>query len=212
MDFKQFLQEGIPQRHSLDPRLDYATRIAQGRGLESEIKDRIKTEWGWDILPSTPNEDKHLGIDGWINDPTQGRVPVQIKARTSGSDILWEAIKPWSYDLTPGLQDKNYTGKDMKCQARLLISVSNDGTMIRLRKIDEIKQKAKLITEAFVSKFGEDRILTVSTPWGEGKLVRDPSAQANFSMGNVLKLNCFILPEVLAWKKDVRLKTPILAN
>jgi len=199
-----------------DDRAEYGTRIKQGKTIEEEICNKLTEEIGWVIKPSSAQQDKYEGIDGWIVSIDGGKttcqhIPIQIKARknSSGNDILWETVKPWRQDLN--FDEKvMYTGKDMKCKAVYLVSVGNNGSTVRIRQVSEIIQKAKEMTEQLIQNFRATGKKFAQTQWGEARVVKDPSQQANFNLrGDVFKINCFIKPEVCTWKQDVTLKNPI---
>jgi len=206
--FGEFGGLGSPHQ-PFDDTADYKSRIKAGAIVENNIREKLITELNWEIEPATDEQDKYDGIDGWIIGET--KIPFQIKARknTSGNDILWEAVKPWHRNLISTFEDMGdaaFTGKDMKCKAQYLISTSNNGCVIRIRNVQETIDKSKKLVLALI-KSGDNFAYTED---GEAKIVKDPSRQANFNMsGNTFKINCFIKPNVYAWKQDFVLENPI---
>jgi hypothetical protein len=203
----------------IDDTADYKSRIQAGKSIEEQIRNKMDEELGLIAKPATSAQDKYEGIDAWIignrNENSKTSIPIQIKARkhTSGNDILWEAVKPWNKQLISSFENSGnqvFTGKDMKSKAHYLISISNDGSTIRMRYVSEIIDAAKKMVEAFIQNIRATGRTNASTQWGEIRLVKDPSKEANYRMsGDVFKLNCFIRPDALEWKRDFQLKSPI---
>lgn len=89
----------------------YAQRISFGLTQEDKIM-KAAQGCGMNISPSTPYEDKNLGIDGWWNVDGK-KLPVQIKYREKGQgDALFEVINPYVRD--PILGPHNGLGRDVK--------------------------------------------------------------------------------------------------
>lgn len=94
---------------------NYDQRVAFGRTQEEKIVNAAKKNCGMEILPATANQDKYSKIDGWWNKNGR-RVPVQIKYRDSGDDLLFEVIKP--FHSVPLLGKFNTLGRDVKPPGR----------------------------------------------------------------------------------------------
>lgn len=231
LNFKEFLNEGprgftkgafgksvLPQGRPQidDTSSDYTARINAGKSLEQEIRLRLE-ELGIITTNSNFKEDTQLGIDGYILSNNGGKtnltppIPFQMKARktSSGNDILWETIKPWNESLLNlyELQDQSFTGKDMRCKAKILFALANDGKTIRVRKIAETIDIAKKMTTLLIQEIKKGRT-SVNTKWGQARLTIDPSQQATFNQsGTVKKINCYIMPGAYEWKQELQLKT-----
>lgn len=215
--FRNFFFEGglLGQKPRIDHSANYQSRIQAGKSIEKEVCDKMAQEFNWISTPSTSYQDKYEGIDGWITE-TNGRkthLPFQLKVRKTGNDILWETIKPWNRNIVNYFEDANdqiYTGKDMKCKAAYIISLGNNGSTLRIRSVSETIQKAKEMTKELIQQFRATGATTANTQWGQIKIVKDPSQQANYHMkGDVFKVNCFIRPDAFEWKHDFQFKTPI---
>ncbi len=89
----------------------YNQRVAFGLTQEQKILKAAKENCGIDISPSTPSEDKFQKIDGWWKKDNTP-VPVQIKYRDTGDDLLFEVIKPFTN--MPILSNQNRLGRDVK--------------------------------------------------------------------------------------------------
>lgn len=229
--FKDFLNEGprgftkgafgksaLPQgRPKIDDTSnDYMARINAGKSLEQEIRLKLQ-DLGIITTNSNFKEDTQFGIDGYVISNDGGKTkltppqPFQMKARktSSGNDILWETIKPWNESLLnlSELQDQAFTGKDMRCKAKILFALGNDGKTIRVRKIGETIDIAKKMTALLIEEIRKGRT-SVNTKWGQARLTTDPSQQATFTQsGNVKKINCYIMPGAYEWKQELQLKT-----
>lgn len=233
MNFKNFIEsfpayakkmvrpQGKPTNLSFDDTLDYNARIKKARTIEEKIRTTLAAEVGMVIKTSSANQDKNEGIDGWIVSKDGGKtpcahIPVQIKIRknSSGNDILWETIKPWTQFVNSNFEelgDKAFSGKDMKCKATYLISIGNNGSTVRIRKVDEVKTAAKELAQELVKQYRATGQNYAKSNMGEARITVDPSRQANFSQFlTTQKVNCFIYPGALSWKLDLNLKNPII--
>jgi hypothetical protein len=203
---------------------NYDARIQAGRALELQIRDRL-AEYGVMTAPSSRGSDQNYGIDGYITSVDGGKTKkspqtsFQIKARkvSSGNDILWETIKPWNDRIKTNFEelgDAAFTGKDMRCKAELLISLGNNGGIIRIRRVAEALDIARKMTKELMQVLRATGTPTCRTRWGEARLTIDPSRQATAGIygSKIEKINCFISPGAFEWKQDVQLKTPITAS
>lgn len=224
LDFREFLEARGPvggafgktgRQNRYGAMGSYNDRIAAGKDIESQITSRMTDELGFKIMPTTSHADKNKGIDGWIVENGKSYIPIQMKTRAnaSGNDILWETVKPWEDRIVSTFEqlgDRAFTGKDMKSQAKLVVSISNDGRIVRLRSVTETIDKAKEMAEAFVQNYRATGRNFTTTQWGQIRLVKDPSRQSNYwQSGEVYKLNAFLNPDAFNWKKDFTLRQPI---
>lgn len=212
LDFKNYIERLVEMTG------DYEERISKGRTIEQQIRQAMQQEMQWITIDSSKNDDIYGGIDCWITSTDGGKtksshVGLQIKARKSGNDVLWETIKPWDQMTASTFHDKGdkaFTGKDMRCKANLMVSVSNDGSTLRFRNVGETKEIAKKMATELVENYLAKGFKWVKTKWGEARISKDPSQQATYNYrGDIYKVNCFILPNSFEWKKDFNLKTPI---
>jgi hypothetical protein len=204
---------------------NYYARIEAGKSLENEIRQSL-AELGIVTKDSSARNDQNMGIDGYITSFDGGRTPknpalsFQLKARksASGNDILWESVKPWSDKIKTRFEEMGdfaFTGKDMRCKANVLLSLGNNGSIVRIRQVPETIQIAKKMTALLIEEMRRSGRTATRTQWGEARLVKDPSYQAtattSLASGGVFKINCFIQPGAYEWKQDIQLKTPISA-
>ncbi len=215
LDFENFILNEV-----MDSTANYELRIAQGKPIEYQVREALQKEMGWITRDSTAGADKHKGIDAWVVSEDGGKtkiaqVPIQIKVRknTSANVIFWESIKPWREDLPTIYHNegnKIFNGKDMRCQARFLVSLSPNGALLKFRKVDEVLNTAKRMTLKLLEVYRATGRTFAETDWGEVAVVKDPSQEANFNQkGDVYKVACKILPEAFEWIKDLPLKQPI---
>lgn len=68
---------------------DPAKRVALGKLREKQIADALRQQHGLDIRNATDFQDKHRKIDRWLHVSNE-RVPLQIKFRNKGDDLLFE--------------------------------------------------------------------------------------------------------------------------
>jgi hypothetical protein len=150
-------------------------QVQFGKTIEGHILQQCVDVCGYDILPPTNEEDKYEKIDGWWDmvkwehkkkksqapmlvakegQPSHQvrRVPIQIKYRDSGDDVLFEAIKPWR--TMPLFSRVNRTGRDVKPPdspmsqwniddkkgPQYIFHLSRDGTMLTIAKLGSCYQ------------------------------------------------------------------------
>lgn len=200
----------------------YENRIKQAKKLENKFFEKIKEELGFVIKNSTSFEDKHLGIDGYLislnNNKTllKQEIPIQLKIRNKSDkieqkDVLIEVIKPWfpTCDFE-GLAEKAFTGKDFKSKAELMLSLSPDGKSLRMRKMKEILENSKFLTNQFLENFKKNRKLSLVNEYGEARIIQEKFNQCNANLsGNIKKLVTFLNPDNFIWKKDIMFKTSL---
>lgn len=117
----------------------YQDRVALGKAVETKILDVLRRQ-GIKITEPAASEDMHDKIDGWMEWHSK-MVPVQVKFRESGDDVLFEIVK----DLDQGIM-----GRDMECKA-LFYLVKNRDDLIRMFSVTELKEKSKAIYDFVLS-------------------------------------------------------------
>lgn len=131
---------------------DPTKRVALGKIRESQIADALRNQAGLDIRDATEAQDKYRKIDRWIFQGNQ-RVPLQIKFRTKGDDLLFEVydtFRGWEYPdgltteafnlQTRQRQLQNKIGRDMQGDATLYAVLLSDGRTIRMVNTDDAKK------------------------------------------------------------------------
>lgn len=201
---------------------DYEKRIKQAKKVENLFFQKIKDEIGFVIKNATDFEDKHLGIDGYLislnNNKTmlKNQIPIQLKIRNKSDDkkqedILIEVIKPWfpTCDFER-MADKAFTGKDFKSKAKLLLSLAPNGKVLRMRKMEEVLQNSKILSNTFLKNFKQNKQLSLVNEYGQARIIQEKFNQctANLS-GNIKKLVTFLNPDNFTWKHDVMFKTEL---
>lgn len=124
---------------------NYEDRISAGKVVEKRIIDAFR-QMGYNIEDPTPSEDKEDKIDGWLIDKSQHRIPLQIKFRETGDDILFELVR----DL-----DKGYPGRDLISKAALYLVVDRNGKT-RMYLTKPIKERAQKIVDVLVPMIKKD--------------------------------------------------------
>lgn len=127
-------------------------RVALGKLRESQIANALRDQAGLDIRDATEAQDKYRKIDRWIFQGNQ-RVPLQIKFRTKGDDLLFEVydtFRGWEYPdgltteafnlQTRQRQLQNKIGRDMQGDATLYAVLLSDGRTIRMVNTDDAKK------------------------------------------------------------------------
>lgn len=201
--------------------IEYEKRIQKAKVLENKFFEKLEKEIGFVVEKSTDYQDMHEGIDGFLtslNDnksKLKNKIPFQLKIRNSKdksqSGILIEMIKPWfptcNFEI---LKEKAFTGKDVKCKAKLLLSLSSDGKSLRMRKMEEILDNSKKLTSNFLENFSKTKELSFENELGQCRVIREKSQEANAHLcGKINKLVCFLNPDSFQWKKDVKFKTKL---
>jgi len=102
---------------------DPVKRVASGKVREAQIADALRDQIGLDIRDATENQDKFCKIDRWLFQ-NGNRIPLQIKFRTKGDDLLFEVYDTfldWTLpDATYGKPGTfNKLGRDMQGDAKM---------------------------------------------------------------------------------------------
>lgn len=124
---------------------NYDDRISAGKVVERRIIDALR-QMGYKIDDPTSSEDQNDKIDGWWVDKKGGRVPLQIKFRETGDDILFELVK----DL-----DRNIPGRDIISKAALYLVVDRNGKT-RMFLTKPIKEQAQKIVDVLLPLIRKD--------------------------------------------------------
>lgn len=205
---------------NVEKAFNYEKRIKDAKILEKKFFEKLKNELGFIVKEPTESEDKFLGIDGYLisinNNKTKLKeeLPFQLKIRNKKSekeDILIEVIKPWfpSCDFNR-LKDNAFTGKDIKCKAKLLISVAPDGKHIRLRKMEETIENAKLLANSFLQNFRQTEEKSFNNELGEAKIIQEKFKESTANLcGDIKKLVVFLNPNSFKWKKEIAFRSPL---
>jgi hypothetical protein len=169
-------------------------RVNSGKRIEASILDALRA-YGWNVEGATRQNDMFDKIDGFWNDNGR-KVPLQVKYRdkASGNDIFMEVKKDYL---------KNIPGRDMNGKAELYVTLSNNRSMIMIRKADEAKSIALYMAE----ELEKDRQTNPNTSrkvtrYGMIMINPDPAT-------HVLKLKAYIKPEAFSWKNDIPVLTTI---
>lgn len=145
----------------------YEDRVALGKAKEQEAIELLRSK-GVVIEAPTAREDMYDKIDGWIvKDGT--RLPVQVKVREGGDDIIFEIIK----DI-----DRNLDGRDSVSKAHYYLVVDRRGTA-RLFLTAPIKKMAsglRQVASIIASKdrwqgIGWEMKITIDKRHGNRKLM-----------------------------------------
>lgn len=131
---------------------DPTKRVALGKIREAQIADALRDQAHLDIRVATESQDKYRKIDRWIFQGNQ-RVPLQIKFRTKGDDLLFEVYDTFrGWEFPDGLaaevfnlktrqpQLQNKVGRDMQGDATLYAVLLSDGKTIRMVNTDDAKR------------------------------------------------------------------------
>lgn len=131
--------------------MNYQGRVEAGKAVEKEILAVLRKA-GIEIAEPTADEDMREKIDGWMTWLGE-RVPIQVKFREGGNDVIFEIIK----DI-----DKSVPGRDMVSKAVLYV-VMDTANVIRLFAVEQIKAMAILVRDHVL---GELRQFPNKTNWG----------------------------------------------
>jgi hypothetical protein len=124
---------------------NYDDRISAGKVVESRILNALR-QLGYTIENPSSSEDQNDKIDGWWIGKTGSRVPLQVKFRETGDDILFELVK----DL-----DKGIPGRDIISNAALYLVVDRSGKT-RLFLTKPIKDQAQKIVDVLLPVIRRD--------------------------------------------------------
>ena len=106
-------------------------RVQYGKSVEQQIFNSL-VKCGLKLREPSNKEDMYDKIDGWWTTP-YGEVPIQIKYRDTGDDILFEVMKDY---------EKNVPGRDMIGKA-VFYAVLNRNKTIVMVSVSEAKQLIK---------------------------------------------------------------------
>jgi hypothetical protein len=217
-------QSQQPQTQQQFARMDYASRVEGGKGLEAQVIAALQ-EYGWKIQSAGQFADMNQGIDAIVI-TTRGakyglppKSKIQIKARKSGEEISVECIMPWTVKVADSLKGMTYrdilankqiwTGRSMKDQSDFYVVLSEDRRTLSIRRSDEIKERSKELAAALISS----KKTVVQSDFGRALVTTDQSTQANIRLhGDVSKLMAFLNPNAFNrsnYNFDIALKKPI---
>jgi hypothetical protein len=190
--------QGIETKHQ-----DRKDRIEFGKKKEGVIIEAMKG-LGWIVRGATAQEDMFRHIDAWIKrTPASPEVPVQIKYRDSGDDILVEVIKYWTPDMFHRrLQESDFNGRDMSGNAAFYVGLNQARDTLRIRPISEAHSLAKSMTEVLAADFSNLGKRTAFSRAGIIRLVPDPANGRE-------KVMAYIRPDAFNMKEDVKLKSAL---
>ena len=120
----------LPTRH-----LESRVRVAHGRNRESQIANALNTQCGLNLTDATDADDKIHKIDRWLNRNGQ-RIPLQIKYRETGDDLLFEVFDTFDGWDAP----TNKVGRDMKGNARLYAVLRSDCRTVNIIEVQNAKK------------------------------------------------------------------------
>lgn len=124
--------------------LDTRDRIAVGRRREHQIMEVLKRQCGLSLMAATDAQDQEQKVDCWLNQDGQ-KVPVQIKYRESGEDLLVEVFDLWHDWDHKG----NKVGRDMVGKAQKYAVLSKNAKTITMTQTATIKELVcKMLTAA----------------------------------------------------------------
>jgi hypothetical protein len=132
------------EQRSLQGPQAYEKRVSFGLTQEDKILNAAKNNCKLNLSKSSDYEDKYLKIDAWWSQDSGSKVPLQIKYRDTGNDLLFEVIKP--YTNLPLLSPINRLGRDVKPPgkpanqfnpastegAKYLLHLNKEGTLLRI--------------------------------------------------------------------------------
>ena len=178
-------------------------RVAFGKGKESVIMDAMR-DVGWSVKPARDQEDYMQHIDAWVKKtPQSAAIPVQIKYRDAGDDILLEVIKYWSSEMfTRPLMDSDFNGRDMSGVAIQYVGLNLSRDVLRVRSIKEGREIAKDMTEILANDFKTMGRQIVKCKEGTIRITPDPANGRE-------KVIAYINPEAFTDKQDIKLKNPL---
>lgn len=201
MNFKEwlFLQEETNRFKSL------SDRVTSGRRVEAKIIDSMSRQHGWMITNPSERQDKYEKIDGFVT-KTPDKIPVsypaaiQVKFRDrefAGDDIAMEVVR--SFNGRGSIDLNNLSGRDVKGLAKIYLSLSRSGTLIRARLADEAKSIALnllrellFLNKTFLVKNGSTIRVTKDPSSGDEKILafispNDPSFtwKREYPIGNI---------------------------
>lgn len=104
-------------------------RVTYGKGIEKQIFDNL-VACGMELREPSSSEDMYDKIDGWWNRGGK-EVPIQIKYRDTGDDILFEVMKDYN---------RNIPGRDMVGKAVYYAVLARTGGQIVVVEVAEAKQ------------------------------------------------------------------------
>lgn len=137
--------ERLPPPQRMDNRFQgIDQRVQYGKSIEKQIFNNLVGH-GLKLREPSGREDMYDKIDGWWETPN-GEVPIQIKYRDTGDDILFEVMKDYR---------KGIPGRDMIGKAVYYAVLSKTGGKIVLVKTAEAKSLIE-ITKQQAEKEGFD--------------------------------------------------------
>ncbi len=123
---QRFNQKPINQRND-NQFNQYDQRVQYGKTVEQQILNGL-IKCGLEVREPSAKEDMYDKIDGWWKLP-QGDIPIQIKYRDTGNDILFEVMKDYQ---------KGVPGRDMIGKA-VFYAVLNKNNTVAMVSVAEAK-------------------------------------------------------------------------
>jgi len=110
------------------------TRVKRGEKIEDEICECLNEHYGFGLEKASFVENTRKKIDRFIQGKT-GRIPVQVKGRFSGDDILYDLYEPYC-----GIGDpRTKPGRDHKGEFKVYICLSKDRRIIRVVNVESMR-------------------------------------------------------------------------
>ena len=175
---------------------EYDTRVTYGKTIEKYIQDELKKN-DMVIQDPTEYEDMHDKIDGYIVNEQGLRIPLQIKYRETGDDIIFETTFLDKYDIHHRLTMRKLSpnmvmnGRDMIGQSSIYACLSKDSKSIWICDTNEIKACAKTMASRLIVMHLESGRLCYVDREGEIKITTDQSSKRR-------KIIFFANPETFA--------------
>lgn len=165
-------------------------RVRKGEEAEERICECLNIQYGWNLKKASFSENARKKIDRWLPGKS-GDIPVQVKGRATGEDILYCLYEPFY-----GIDNENTKpGRDAKGEFKIYICLS--GETIRVVKVEAMR---RIIAE-------------VESEWVEGGCKRyfasekHPGCeirQHNDKWNGRPKVLCFLNVEAFDQGKDIQ--------
>jgi hypothetical protein len=171
----------IPIRKNITSE-EYSTRVTYGKTIEKYILDELKKN-DMVIQESSEYEDMHSKIDGYIVNEKGLRIPLQIKYRETGDDIIFETTFLDKYDINHKLTTRRISpqmimnGRDMIGLSSIYACLSQDGKSIWICDTNAIKACAKTMASRLIVMHLESGRTFYIDKEGEIKITTDQSSK-----------------------------------
>lgn len=157
---------------------EYDNRVTYGKTIEKLILDELSKQFT--IAEATDEEDLYDKIDGYIVVKDESYIPLQIKYRETGDDIIFEVTFLDKYNKNDQIVPREVSshtlnGRDMIGYSSVYACLSQDGCSIWMCDTQAIKNKAKTMAMRLYEMYLATKRKSYRDDYGEVRITTDRS-------------------------------------